>query len=84
MTVATTKPLLDHGERLKRAYEMHKRVEREGKIDLFCGVCLGGDGGARQQARLFVFFFSSYRTVNVVPFYLAVFPYFVVIIHEKS
>lgn len=43
-----------------------------------------GFGG--QQARLFVsFFFSSYRTVNVVPFYLAVFPYFVVvIIHEKS
>lgn len=33
---------------------------------------LGGFGG--QQARLFVsFFFSSYRTVNVVPFYLAVF-----------
>lgn len=43
----------------------------------------GGFGG--QQARLFVSFFSSYRTVNVVPFYLAVFPYFVVvIIHEKS
>lgn len=46
----------------------------------FCG----GFGGQQKQDSLFLFF-SSYRTVNVVPFYLAVFPYFVVvIIHEKS
>lgn len=54
----------------------------EKKIDLFCfDLMVLVDN---KQDSLFLFF-SSYRTVNVVPFYLAVFPYFVVvIIHEKS
>lgn len=51
----------------------------EKKIDLFDGFWW------TTSKTLCFFFFSSYRTVNVVPFYLAVFPYFVVvIIHEKS
>lgn len=61
------------------------------------GVHKTGEGGVRRKSTFFdgflvdnkqdslFLFFSSYRTVNVVPFYLAVFPYFVVvIIHEKS
>lgn len=59
---------------------MHKRVEQEEIRPIFW-VELVEEVDNKQDS---LFLFSSYRTVNVVPFYLAVFPYFVVIIHEKS